>query len=899
MPDKCTLCPIHKISEANLIGGVGPQPARILFVGEAPGEMECQTGIPFSGPAGQMFDQLLRQAGIIREECRVTNTARCRPVSKEESWKDKRGHVHYGNRAPFPSEVYVCAPTYLEAEIAATKPNVIVPVGKTAFNYIAGEFSVKSYGKNEDGTFAPELEKKPGRMPNITAERGVERWSEKYQCKVIPIIHPSALLINASQINVTIEDLKRIKSASMTKEPTPKIPVEYKLIDTWDEVLWALGRLKESSEFSWDVEATGFDYFRDKILCWGFSWKEGTGVSIRWRDNGGNLLYTDQQRILFIDALEDLFLDHSKIKIAHNSKYDTHMAMTENVPYPVNVYDTMLAHHMLDSETEHGLKNLVWIFTDMGGYEEPVLQATETGPKEKRDFQSIPWDVLGAYNAMDCDCTLRLKHALADRMKKYPKMESFFNTWIPKFLRSVTIMERNGVPLDFEMVHDIHTRMGIRCTEIEKEFKKQLVESGLSELKVKAKKNKVDVIKKIPIEDISLRSAQQLPVIFFGHFKMKPIEGKEGKTGPSLDKEVLGKLAKTYKDNTLLQLLVEYRSLQTNMNTALEGLKNSALFGKSDVDPEIKDTIWTPEEARRKGYWTDGRVRCSYNLFGTSTGRLSSTGPNLQNLKRATKEDIERGFAIRGCLRALPGWKFVASDLSGAELWGLQGLSKDSEMKKALMSPEGIHFRYASMIYGIPWDQVDKEQKAQAKRIVFRIIYGGTAYSLAEELEIPLSQAEQYTNLFFQMFPAAKYYFDTVEAFVKTNLYMESIFGRIRHFPAAASNHRPTVDGAMREAKNFVVQSVASDITQMAAYRILEEAESKGMRFRQALNVHDDNTFHVPVDELDAASEIVKRQMQAHVPELGIDMKVDLEISDRWKIADDEVEIEEPEAVEV
>ena len=133
---------------------------------------------------------------------------------------------------------------------------------------------------------------------------------------------------------------------------------------------------------------------------------------------------------------------------------------------------------------------------------------------------------------------------------------------------------------------------------------------------------------------------------------------------------------------------------------------------------------------------------------------------------------------------------------------------------------------------------------------------------------------------------------------MKTNLYMESVFGRIRHFPAAASNHKPTVSEAMREAKNFCVQSAASDITQMAAYRILEEAEAAGMRFRQALNVHDDNTFHVPINELDQASEIIKRNMEAFVPELGISTKVDLEISDRWKIADDEVEIEETEAVE-
>ena len=891
MTDKCTLCPLHKISEANLVDGVGPQPAKLIFIGEAIGETEAQTGIPFTGPAGQMFDQLLMQAGINRADCRISNICRCRPTNFDEKWKDKRGHTHYGNRAPFPSEIYVCAPTYLEAEIAATKPNVIVPVGKVAFNYISGEFSVKSYNKNEDGTFAPELEKKPGRMPNITSERGVERWSEKYNCKCIPIIHPSALLRNASQINVTIEDLKRIKKASETREPTPKTPVQYKLIDTWDEVLWALERLRAVSKFSFDLETTGFDYFREKIICWGFSWKEGTGVAIRWIDNEGKPLYTEQQRALFIDALEDLFLDHSKEIWGFNIKFDAHHAMTAGLPYPVNARDAMLAHHLLDSETPHDLKTLAHIFTDMGGYEEELLKTTGTGAKEKRDFLSIPWQVLGFYNCGDVDCTFRLSNILPERMKKYPKMESFFNTWIPKFLRSVTMMERNGVPLDFEMVHDIHTRMGARCVEIEKEFKRQLAESGFK-FKVKLKS------KDLTIDDLNLKSPKQLPDIFFRHFKMKPIEGKIGKTGPSLDKEVLDKLAKVHSDNSLLMMLVEYRSLQTNMNTALEGLKNSALFGRVDVDPETKDFIWTPEEARKKGYWTDGRVRCDYLLHGTSTGRTASRGPNLQNLKRATKEDIERGFAIRGCLQALPGWKFVAADLSGAELWTLQGLSKDNEMQKALNSPEGIHYRYASMIYQIPWDKVDKEQKAQAKRIVFRIIYGGTAFSLAEELEIPLPQAEQYTNLFFSMFPAAKYYFDTVEMFVKTNLYMESVFGRIRHFPAAASNHKPTVSEAMREAKNFCVQSAASDITQMAAYRILEEAEAAGMRFRQALNVHADNTFHVPINELDQASEIIKRNMEAFVPELGISTKVDLEISDRWKIADDEVEIEETEAVE-
>lgn len=873
MTSKCTLCPLHKDSTVNLLSGDGPQPAKIIFIGEGPGEEEERSGVPFTGPAGKLFDQLLTQAGILRSQVRITNIVRCRPIDKSQFRTDYRGVTHFGNRVPEPEEAYTCAPTYLDDEIQATQPNVIVPVGNTALHYIAGEYKVVKSDPQPDGTFKPTLEKTIGKVANITAEAGVERWSEKYQCKIIPIIHPSALLRGARQINTTVEALKRIKIASESKSPIAKSSVQYVTVDTFEMVQWVIDRLKTTHEFAFDVETTGFDWMRDRLICIGFSWRVGTGASVRWLDEQGNPLYTDEQRKWFLDELSKLFTDYRVLKVGHNLKFDAHHLMSVGIPYPKPGYDTMLAHHMLDSETEHGLKTLSWIYTDMGGYEDKLQEAFAGIPKMKRDFMSIPRDVMGYYNAADCDCTLRLKYKFVEMMEDHPKMKEFFHTWVKEFSETVLTIERSGVPIDFAMIKDMYERMSVRCGEIESEFRTQL---GITEF--------------------NLNSSKQLREIFFVKLGLTP--GKMGKTGPSLDEESLKDLQARYPDEKLVGLVSDYRSLKKSMSTYLIGIKNSALFGRAAVDDLIKEVCWTPEDARAEGIITDGRVHCDFLLHGTVTGRLSSRNPNLQNIPRVTDEDKARGFVIRSIFKADPGWKLLAADLSSAELWVLQALSKDAKLRDALLSPEGVHYRFASQLFRIPWTSVNGEQKAIAKTVVFGIVYGRQANSIAEQFKITLQTAQSYVDGFKTAFPAVAYWMDQAIEQARRERKSTSPFGRIRYLPGIVSPQYTAKLDAEHQAINFPIQSSASDITQIAGTRIRWEIEKRGLRSRPAITIHDDNTYHVPTDELEIMEEIVKTHMEAFVPELGISTLCKIKIGDRWVEDESDMEIiseEDPE----
>lgn len=945
---KCTLCPLYKESRINLIQGTGPQPAKILFIGEGPGEDEEKTGRPFTGPAGQLFDQLLTQAGIDRQAVRVTNIVRCRPVDKTVARTDRRGNVHYGNRPPTPEECYICAPTYLEKEIEETKPTVIVPLGNTALHYIGGEYqihsNVRTYdkvkaemqsqfdalvdaaAKTEDpavrevtdkkigeltrslqclvdeGTFTPMLTKQVAKIAKITSEAGIERWNDKYKCKVIPLIHPSALLRGGRQMNSTVLALQRIKIASQSIEIAPKKKTEYVLVDTWDMALWVLERLREATKFSYDVESTGLDWMRDSVFCLGFSWKIGTGVSVRWLAEDGSEIWTPEQKAYFVSELNKIFEDPTKTVVLFNAKFDLHMSLSKaevksnllklvpdeeklrtmlgrkydlietlTLSFPKNIKDVMLMHHLLDSESAHGLKDLAYTYTDMGGYEDELDKDFEGQKKAEKNFLKVPRDRMATYNAADCDCTLRLEEIFTEMMKKYPKMEEFFSKWIPEYIKTILMIERAGAPIDYDRMSEMHFKMTQRCNDIESAFR---TEAG--------------------VPDFNLNSPKQLQGLFFGQQKMKPT--KMGKNGPSLDEEVINALSKLHPENKLLQNIVEYRSLKKSMATYLLGIKNGALFGRSFVSEETEEKCWTPLQALSFGIITDGRVHCDYLLHGTATGRLSAKNPPLQTIPRVTDEDIQRGFVIKSSFRADHGHVLLAADLSSAELWTLQGLSKDVFLRDALLSPEGVHLRFASRLFNKPWQDIKGEEKAIAKMVVFGIVYGRQGGSIAEQFKVSKEVGEGYVNGFLNMFPAAAYTMQTIVETARRDKKLMTVFGRIRHFPSIDSPNFLTRIDAEHQAVNFPMSSTASDITQIAGCKVRWEIEKRGLKSRPIMTTHDDNTYHVPMDEVELMTQLVTDCMEAYVPELGIPMKAKVKVQDRLSQEDEEKYIAAQEA---
>lgn len=877
MSEKCQLCPLHKESKVNLLRGVGPQPASILCIGEGPGEQEEIHNSPFVGPAGQLFDQLLIKAGIDRNSIRICNTVCCRPVDKEKSWTDRRGHVHYGNRQPTLEEIYTCAPTYLEQEIKNTKPNVIVPVGAIALKYLSGEFSVEGYDQ-KDGMFVPKLVQNGKKCPGINKERGIERWSEKYNCKILPIIHPSALLRGSRLLNTTVEDLKRVRIASETKEIVKAPEGQYVICDTWDLVEWALERIQAVPEFSIDIETNDLDWQRSQINYIGFSWKEGTGVSIPMVREDGKQQWSAQQEAHIYTTIDKVYANPKICKVGHNHlKFDQHFLHNYGVRYPINVYDTMLAHSMLDSDSAHGLKELTWTyFSGMGGYEKEYDEAEALAKKEGRKRHTMPKKLVAIYNGKDADLTLRLKHILQEQMKNFPP-EKFFNTWIPEIAECAWDTERAGIAIDFEMLKDMYNRMSKHKHQVIEQFNGQIYAERVDDS---------DDPSKVEKPNINLGSTKQLCKIFFEEKKMSVI--KEGKSGPSLDKGVILELRQKYPEDKALGMVIDYRKLDKKIGTYLEGHKNAALFGKSEISDKVKSLYWDMESARKDGFYSDGKIHCNYNLHVANTGRLSSTDPNLQAIPRVTEDDKKRGYAIRNYFVADAGCKLVSADLSQAEMWCMFAMSKDAALKAALESTKGIHYSFASTLFGVPIEEVTDAQKNISKTTNFSILYGVTAESLAQRLHVSVEEGERYIRGFHSAYPAVSWYLQETVEFVRKNKYAVSAFGRVRHFPAIDSPHKPTREAAERECQNFVIQSPTSDVAQIAAVKIMRFIRNNKLKSRRVLTTHDDNGYNVPEEELNTMTKTIKSNMEDYVPELGITMKCEIEISERWKLEDEE-----------
>ena len=1277
MSDICKLCPLHKDSKINMMSGVGPQPSKILFIGEGPGEREEQEGTPFVGASGQLLDQLLFSAGIDKTQARISNIVRCRPTDREKSWEDRRGHTHYGNRAPTLEEIYTCAPSYLEQEIKDTKPNVIVPVGAIALKYLSDEFKVDGYDQ-KDGMFVPKLTQNGKKSPGITKERGIERWSEKYQCKIIPCvtgdsevltsfgiqtvkniidgrlsisinsvmknlkidgsdaivdfidsgkkpvfelktsagknikatanhlfltrdgwvplknlvngieiatpacwrvdgvrfspskmkilgyligdgcttkgtsffittrkeilkdftfhlkafnhtkinpwgrgsncyyisgiakskridpgfskflagtglshaklakligvtresvegwlrgrwgirrtafaqlkkvfpkasldftneselnlwiddlglrgkranvkfipefvfgcdktalrsfieglfltdgcifvgrerssdsifyistsyrlikqlqylllrfglvfkiknrscykrksyhsteywletknktyikrfcdvftllgkkkkkldqlrryyrgvkptvlqegdvywdrvvskrfrgikpvydvtvsknhnfvangivvhncIHPSALLRGSRLLNTTVEDLKRIRASAETKEIVRAPEGQYVVADTWDLVDWVFERLKDVSEFAIDLETTGLDWMRDEITYIGFSWKEGTGVSIPILKEDGTHLWSSGEEAVIYSTIDQLYSDPSKCKIGHNHlKFDQHMLMGRGVRFPINVYDTMLAHHLLDSDSAHGLKDLTWVyFSGMGGYENEYVEAEKFCLKEKKKRYAIPRKIAAKYNSVDCDMTLRLKHIFEQQMKVFPQMEKLFQEWIPEIAECALDTERVGIAVDFDLIRDLYDKMGKHKKLVSDEFSLLVGSTG-----------------------INLGSSKQLCKIFFEDKKMPII--KEGKSGPSFDEDVVLELKKQFPQEKALDLVIQHRRLSKDMSTYLEGVKDAALFGKSEISAREMSLYWNVDDARKAGYFSDGKVHCDFHLHTTATGRLSSRSPNLQNIRSVSEEDIRLGYIIKNIFVADAGCVLMEADLSQAELWILQSVSQDRALCEALESKDGIHYTTASKLFSVSINEVTDEKKTIAKRVVFGILYGQTAEALAQQQGLEIEVAQGYIQGWHDAYPAASLWISNTVEFAREHKYVVSPFGRIRHLPAIDSPQKFVREEAERQAVNHPPQSGASDATQIGAVKIMRAIRQMGLRSRRVITIHDSNMYNVPLEELEIMKALAKEKMEEFIPELGLGMHVKLETSARWK----------------
>ena len=538
----------------------------------------------------------------------------------------------------------------------------------------------------------------------------------------------------------------------------------------------------------------------------------------------GGILPGQIDRAGALALLAPMLADPSVLKVGHNIKYDTEILAHYGVDItPVD--DTMVLSYVLDAGLHgHGLDELAVLHLDHVNIK--FSEVAGTG-KKRVTFDLVPLEVARDYAAEDADITLRLHDLLKPRLLK-EHLSSVYETLERPLIPVLVAMERAGIKVDSK-----------RLKTLSRDFAKRLVVLETE-------------IQKLAGREFNVGSPKQLGEILFEDMGLPG--GKKGKAGAwSTGADVLENLAAQGHD--LPARVLDWRQLAKLQSTYTDALQKQ-------IDPDT------------------GRVHTSYAMAIASTGRLSSTDPNLQNIPVRTEE----GRKIREAFIAEDGTKLVSADYSQIELRLLAHVADITVLKEAFRDGADIHALTASEMFGVPLDQMDTDTRRSAKAINFGIIYGISPFGLARQLGIPQQEAKSYIEAYFRRYPGIKDYMEDTKAYAREHGFVTTIFGRRVHTPGIAAKG-PHKAFAERAAINAPLQGAAADIIKRAMIRVPPALKENKLKARMLLQVHDELIFEVPEAEAEATAQLVARVMaDAPFPaaNLSVPLEVETGIGDSW-----------------
>ncbi len=653
---------------------------------------------------------------------------------------------------------------------------------------------------------------------------------------------PSAKARLALEGTAEPEDLARARAASFASAPIDHSKyVTIRDIATLDQ--W-IADARETGIVAFDTETTSLDVMQAEIV--GFSLAiadnrdDPTGASIRaayvpinHRTGVGDLLGGGlaENQIPLRDALsrlKELLEDASILKIAQNLKYD-YLLMKRYGIETKSFDDTMLLSYVLDggSNALHGMDSLSerWL-----GHKPIAYKDVAGSGKSNVTFDLVDIDRATAYAAEDADVTLRLWLVLKPRLAA-EKLSAVYERLERPLVPVLAHMEQRGITIDRQILSRLSGELAQGAARLE------------------------DEIYTLAGERFNIGSPKQLGDILFG--KMGLAGGSKTKTGQwSTSAQVLEDLAAAGFE--LPRKIVDWRQL-----TKLKSTYTDALPGY--VHPETK------------------RVHTSYSLASTTTGRLSSSEPNLQNIPVRTAE----GRKIRTAFISTPGHKLVSADYSQIELRVLAHVANIPQLKQAFADGIDIHAMTASEMFGVPVDGMPSEVRRRAKAINFGIIYGISAFGLANQLSIERSEAGDYIKKYFERFPGIRDYMDSTKQTARDKGYVETIFGRRIHFPEIRSSNPSVRAFNERASINAPIQGSAADVIRRAMIKMEPALDSAGLgeRVRMLLQVHDELIFEVEDADVERTTPIVVSVMEnAAMPavNMAVPLKVDARSADNW-----------------
>ena len=588
-------------------------------------------------------------------------------------------------------------------------------------------------------------------------------------------------------------------------------PHEYKLIDNENEIRNLFDFLMTFEIISLDTETTSTNAIEAELVGMSFSVEENKAFYVPVSANR-------EEALRIVNIFKPLYENEKILKVGQNIKYDLEVLANYGVTLKGKMFDTMIAHYVLQPELYHNMDYLAEIYLKYKTIHiEELIGPKGKGQKNMRDLN--PQDVY-EYAAEDADITLKLKNILEKELEKAGVEHLFYDIEMP-LMPVLASMEMNGVCLDTVSLKETSEVLTNRL---------KVIENKIYELSG---------------ETFNIASPKQVGEILFD--KLKIVEkAKKTKTGQYVtNEEVLQGLKHKHE---IVGNILEHRGLKKLLGTYVDALPS--LINKRT-----------------------GRIHTSFNQTIASTGRLSSSDPNLQNIPVRGEE----GKEIRKAFIPEPGCLFFSADYSQIELRVMAHLSNDENMIEAFREGYDIHAATAAKIYKEDMNEVSRDQRTKAKRANFGIIYGITIFGLAERLDISRDEAKQLIDGYFETYPKVKEYMETAKETARKNGYVETLFKR-RRYLADINSRNATVRGfAERNAINAPIQGTAADIIKVAMINIYNRFNNEGIRSKMILQVHDELNFSVYPDEKEKVEKIVLEEMQG-----AFSMKVPLVADCGW-----------------
>ena len=613
--------------------------------------------------------------------------------------------------------------------------------------------------------------------------------------------------------------------ASPLSENIPQ-PTGYKTLENTEHFYQSLetpfsrklfiSKLMQQKSVCFDTETTSLNTLEAELVGIAFSYEKGKGYYIPFPEN------QDEAQII-INELKPFFEDENIEKIGQNLKYDIKVLDKYQVTVKGKLFDTMIAHYLLQPDMRHGMDVLAETYLKY----HPMKIEKLIGKKGKnqKSMRSVALNEITEYAVEDADVTFQLKQLFEPKLKDKNLINLFQNIEMP-LVTVLAKMELEGINLDVDFLNGLAKDLNNDILNLESK------------------------IYRVANTEFNLASPKQLGIVLFEHLKLveKP---KKTKTGQyATGEEILSKLA---KDHEIVRDILAWRGLVKLRNTYVEAL---------------------PKEVNPKTH----RIHTTYMQTVAATGRLSSTNPNLQNIPIRT----ERGRQVRKAfIKRDENYTLVAADYSQIELRLIAEMSGEENMKQSFLNGEDIHKATAAKVFGIPLEEVTREQRSQAKTVNFGIIYGVSAFGLSQQTNMSRKEAKALIDAYYETYPTLKEYISKQVNLAREQGFVETLLGRRRYLKNINSNNSIVRSGDERNAVNAPIQGTAADIIKIAMINIQKILDTENYQSKMLLQVHDELVFDIFKDEKEALLPIIKQEMESAF-KLSIPLTVDMDEGDNW-----------------